>query len=99
MDPGLIQPFAALFPYGVGVCEFEKLAHPILVGGRLFCKVDISTFGAIAGMPNSEKRPFAGLGYLRVKCLLSFFIFSPVPLCNTRTADPYLTYLVSAALS
>ena len=47
----------------------------------------------------TKKWAFVNLGYPRVERLLCLFRFSPVPLRNTRAADPYLAYITSAALS
>src|SRR5438045_9182836 len=47
----------------------------------------------------TKKWAFVNLGYQRVDRLLYLFRSSPVPLRNTRTADPYLAYIASAAWS
>src|ERR1041385_984542 len=45
----------------------------------------------------TKKWAFASLGYPRVECLLCRFRFLPVPLRDTRAADPYLAYIAGAA--
>src|ERR1043166_6405631 len=45
----------------------------------------------------TKKWAFASLGYPRVERLLCLFRFSPVPLRDTRAADPYLAYIAGAA--
>src|SRR5258708_23543101 len=47
----------------------------------------------------AKKRAFVSLGYPRVERLLCLFRFSPVPLRNTRAADPYLAHIAGAAWS
>src|SRR5580765_6845915 len=47
----------------------------------------------------TKKWAFVNLGYPRVERLLCLFRFSPVPLGNTRAADPYLAHIAGAAWS
>src|SRR6476646_9397385 len=47
----------------------------------------------------TKKWTFVHPGYPRLERLLRLFRFAPVPLRNTRAADPYLAYLAGAAFS